>query len=32
VAQAGLVFGFGCATPEEIARGIGILRDLPALH
>lgn len=32
VAQAGLVFGFGCATPEEIARGIGILRDLPALR
>jgi len=32
ISQAGLVFGFGCATPEEIGRGIGILRDLPALR
>lgn len=32
IPQAGLVFGFGCVTPEEIARGIEILRDLPALR
>ncbi|OYX41916.1 MAG: GntR family transcriptional regulator [Rhodobacterales bacterium 32-67-9] len=32
IPQSGLVFGFGCATPEDIARGISILRDLPALH
>jgi GntR family transcriptional regulator/MocR family aminotransferase len=28
----GLVFGFGSATPEDISRGVGILRDLPALR
>lgn len=32
ITQAGLVFGFGSATPEEIYRGIDILRDLPALR
>lgn len=32
ISQSGLVFGFGCATPEDIARGIGILRDLPTLR
>jgi GntR family transcriptional regulator/MocR family aminotransferase len=32
IPQSGLVFGFGCATPEDIARGIGILRELPALR
>jgi GntR family transcriptional regulator/MocR family aminotransferase len=32
LSQPGLVFGFGCATPEDIARGIGILRELPALR
>lgn len=32
IAQAGLVFGFGCATPEDIFRGMGILRELPALR
>jgi GntR family transcriptional regulator/MocR family aminotransferase len=31
LSQPGLVFGFGCATPEDIARGIAILRELPAL-
>ncbi|XDA98956.1 PLP-dependent aminotransferase family protein [Sulfitobacter sp. LCG007] len=28
----GLVLGFGSATPEDIVRGIGIMRDLPALR
>ena len=32
IPQSGLVFGFGCVTPEDIARGIGILRELPALR
>ncbi len=32
ISQSGLVFGFGCATPEDITRGIGILRDLPTLR
>ena len=32
VSQSGLVFGFGCAAPEDIARGMGILRELPALR
>jgi GntR family transcriptional regulator / MocR family aminotransferase len=32
IAQSGVVFGFGCATPEEISRGIGVVRDLPALR
>ncbi|MEY3003124.1 MAG: hypothetical protein RLZZ491_300, partial [Pseudomonadota bacterium] len=32
LSQPGLVFGFGCATPEDIARGIGILRELPTLR
>lgn len=32
VAQSGLVFGFGCAAPEDIARGMGILRELPSLR
>ncbi|AAV97511.1 transcriptional regulator, GntR family (plasmid) [Ruegeria pomeroyi DSS-3] len=32
IPQTGLVFGFGCATPEDIARGMGILRDLPVLR
>ncbi len=32
IPQSGLVFGFGCAAPEDIARGMGILRDLPALR
>ena len=32
IPQSGLVFGFGCASPEDIARGVGILRDLPALR
>ena len=30
--QSGLVFGFGCATPEDITWGISVLRDLPALR
>lgn len=32
IAQNGLVFGFGCAPPEELRRGIEIVRDLPALR
>ena len=32
IPQSGLVFGFGCTTPEDIARGIGVLRDLPVLR
>ncbi|KNX42353.1 HTH-type transcriptional regulatory protein GabR [Roseovarius tolerans] len=32
IPQTGLVFGFGCTTPEDIARGIGVLRDLPVLR
>jgi GntR family transcriptional regulator/MocR family aminotransferase len=32
VAQSGLVFGFGSATPEDITRGIDIVRDLSALR
>lgn len=32
IPQSGLVFGFGCATPEDIARGIGVLRNLPVLR
>jgi GntR family transcriptional regulator/MocR family aminotransferase len=32
IRQSGLVFGFGCVTPEDIARGIGILRELLALR
>jgi GntR family transcriptional regulator / MocR family aminotransferase len=32
IPQSGLVLGFGCATPEDIVRGIDILRDLPALR
>lgn len=32
ILQSGLVFGFGCAAPEDIARGMGILRELPALR
>ncbi|MFZ1813508.1 MAG: PLP-dependent aminotransferase family protein [Rhizobiaceae bacterium] len=32
IKRSGLVFGFGCATPEEISRGMDILRDLPALR
>jgi GntR family transcriptional regulator/MocR family aminotransferase len=32
VAQAGLVFGFGCVSPKEIAVGMETLRDLPALR
>ena len=30
--RSGLVFGFGTATPEDIQRGMRILRDLPALR
>lgn len=32
IPQKGLVFGFGSATPEDISRGIGIIRDLQALR
>ena len=32
IQSAGLVFGFGSATPEDILRGIDILRELPALR
>lgn len=32
ISQSGLVFGYGCATPEAIAGGIQALRDLPALR
>ncbi|MFN4170530.1 MAG: PLP-dependent aminotransferase family protein [Pseudorhodobacter sp.] len=32
IAQGGLVFGFGSATPEEIRTGIDLIRDLPALR
>ncbi|MEZ5797589.1 MAG: aminotransferase class I/II-fold pyridoxal phosphate-dependent enzyme [Paracoccaceae bacterium] len=32
IEQNGLVFGFGSATPEDIRRGIDLLRDLPALR
>lgn len=32
ITQSGLVFGFGSTTPEEIAYGIKILRDLPELR
>jgi GntR family transcriptional regulator/MocR family aminotransferase len=32
IAQSGVVFGFGCATPEEISRGIAVVRDLPVLR
>lgn len=32
VSRAGLIFGFGCASPEAIRRGIATLRDLPALR
>lgn len=32
IPQSGLVFGFGSTTPEQITRGIDILRDLPALR
>lgn len=32
ISQSGLVFGYGCATPEAIAAGIQTLRDLPALR
>ncbi len=32
IAQAGLVFGFGSTTPEDILRGVDVLKDLPALR
>ena len=32
IEQRGLVFGFGSATPEDIARAMATLRDLPALR
>ncbi|GGE12996.1 transcriptional regulator, GntR family [Gemmobacter megaterium] len=32
IAQSGLVFGFGSATPEEIRAGVDLIRDLPALR
>lgn len=32
IQRAGLVFGFGSATPEDIQRGVNILRELPALR
>ena len=32
IRQSGLVFGFGTATPEDIKRGIEIIKDLPALR
>ena len=32
IPRAGLVFGFGSATPEDIARGIETIRDLPSLR
>lgn len=32
IPQEGLVFGFGSATPEDIRRGIEIIRDLPAFR
>ncbi len=32
IAQAGLVFGFGSTTPEDIRRGVEIVRGLPVLR
>ncbi|TPW28292.1 PLP-dependent aminotransferase family protein [Martelella alba] len=32
IEKNGLVFGFGSAPPEELRKGIDIVRDLPALH
>ncbi|MGR3804712.1 MocR-like pyridoxine biosynthesis transcription factor PdxR [Marinibacterium profundimaris] len=29
--KAGLVLGFGCATPEDISHGISVLRGLPEI-
>ncbi len=31
IAQKGLVLGFGCTLPEDIERGMKIIRSLPAL-